>query len=85
MRNTLSRQQIDNTPVEIDKAITSTNLNRPPANEENCFLTTCEEIVARPRRRINIFDLYKALQDRQIIPSHAVHAINIERISQLLH
>lgn len=84
--STTARQQIDDAPVEIDRTISFLNMNRPPAtNDDSIFLTACEEVYHRPRRRINIVDLYNALQDRQIIPAHSVHAINVERISQMLN
>lgn len=83
--NTTSRQQIDDAPVEIDKNISLSNQNRPPVNDDSIFLTACEEVYHRPRRRINIVDLYNVLQDRQIVPAHSVHAINVERISQMLN
>lgn len=84
VRNTL-RQQIDDAPIEIDKAIASSNLNRVQTNDETIFLTACEDIHHVPKRRLNILDLYKALQDKQVIPAHSVYATNMERISQMLN
>lgn len=37
-----------------------------------------------PRRRITTLDLYKALMDKNVIPSHSVYSINIEKISSML-
>lgn len=85
VRNTLARQQIDDAPIEIDKAIASSNLNRQLTNDDTTFLTACEDLHHRPKRRLNILDLYKALQDKQVIPAHSVHATNMERISQMLN
>lgn len=78
IRNTLSRQQIDDAPIDIDKTVAPKNLNRE-------FLSACEQVYPTPKRRITILDLYKALRDKNIIPVHSVHAINVERISQMLH
>lgn len=46
------------------------------------FLTVSRYPV--PRRRITTFDLYKALMDKNVIPSHSVYSINIEKISSML-
>lgn len=85
LRTTLQRQHIDDSPLEIDKTITSMSIVQPDKRDDILFVNRCEDLTARPRRRINILDLYRTLNDRQIIPSHSVHSINMERISQMLH
>lgn len=83
VRNTVTRQKIDDSPLELDKEITSMNLLRK-TNEETVLLTDCEELYSFPRRRISLVDLYLTLQDRNIIPSHSIYSINLERISNML-
>lgn len=85
LRNTATRQIIDDHPFEINKELSSTNFVRQ-SNDDSVFLASCENIYAPPtKNRITILDLYKALQDKNIIPCHSVYANNIERISQMLN
>lgn len=85
IRNTASKQIIDDHPFEIDKEISSTNMMRR-INDESIFLSACENLYDPPvKGRITVLDLYKALQDRNVIPCHSVYANNIERISQMLN
>jgi len=83
LKNTVSRQKIDDIPLELDREITSAHLLRRN-NEDVIFLSACEELFPTKKRLINVRDLYKALQDKNIIPSHAVYAVNMERIAQML-
>lgn len=82
-RNTVTRQKIDDEPLEIDKEVTSVSLMRRN-NEDTQFLAACEELNPIPRQRITKLDVYKALMDRNVIPSHSVYSINIEKISSML-
>ncbi|XP_063705329.1 transcriptional adapter 1-like [Culicoides brevitarsis] len=82
-RNTVTRQKVDDEPIELDKEISSFSLQRRPVGD-SLFLSACEEPNPVPRRRITTLDLYKALQDKNVIPSHAVYSINIEKISSML-
>uniref|UniRef100_A0A336N175 CSON010563 protein n=1 Tax=Culicoides sonorensis TaxID=179676 RepID=A0A336N175_CULSO len=82
-RNTVTRQKIDDDPIELDKEITSFTLQRR-VNEDTLFLAACEEPNPVTRKRITTIDLYKALMDKNVIPSHSVYSINIEKISSML-
>lgn len=87
LRNTVTRTKIDDTPVELDKDITSM-ANMPRAKmsctDETTLLADCEEMYVPPKRRISKLDLYLTLKDQSIIASHSVYSINMERISNLL-
>lgn len=86
LRNTASRQIIDDHPIEFDKhgQPTYSILNRIYPDES--FLTACETIQQKSvSGRITVVDLYHALKDKSLIPCHSVYANNIERISQSLH
>lgn len=83
LRNTVTRQKIDDDPLEIDKEISSMSLQRKN-NEETQFLAACEQPTPIVRKRVTKFDLYMALMDRNIIPSHSVYSINIEKMSSML-
>lgn len=85
LRTTLQRQQIDDSPIDIDKTITSMSVVQPDKRDDILFVSRCEDLIARPRRRINALDLYRVLGNRQCIASHSVHSINVERISHMLH
>lgn len=83
IRNTASRQVIDDAPM-IDKDMAKANLSHH--NNNSFILAECEANHQTPLcRRITMEDLYKALQDRNLIPCHSVYANNMERISQLLN
>lgn len=81
-RNTVTRQPIDDTPIEIDKAITSMSINRPIYNDDSTFISACENIEPMLKRRITVQDVFNIMHDKNIIPSHSVHSINFEKISQ---
>ncbi|XP_055705360.1 transcriptional adapter 1-like [Phlebotomus papatasi] len=83
VRNTVTRQKIDDRPVDIDREVALVNLTRNPA-DDTVFLTDCGEICPPKKHRITVQDLYLAFQDRNIIPSHSVYSINAERISNSL-
>lgn len=83
LRNTVTRQHIDDSPIEIDRAITTWDLNRMPSNDDATFLSACEDVYPTERRRISIQDVYNAFLDKNLIPSHSVHSRNFERISQI--
>lgn len=83
-RNTVTRQITDDEPFEVDKEIASTNIIRRV--NDSIFLAACEDVHQQPANsRINLLDLYKALQDRNVIPCHSVYSNSIERISQMLN
>lgn len=82
-RNTVTRAKIDDAPLELDKEITSMNLPRR-VSDSTVVLASCEELYPRTPKRITTLDLYLTLQDRSVIPSHSIHSINMERISNLL-
>lgn len=82
-RNTVTRAKIDDSPIELDREITSMNLPRR-VSDATVVLAGCEEPYYRRQKRITTLDLYLTLHDRSIIPSHAIHSINMERISNLL-
>ncbi|XP_055371023.1 transcriptional adapter 1-like [Condylostylus longicornis] len=83
LKNTISRQKIDDAPLELDREITSAHLLRRN-NDDVIFLSACEELYPIRKRLITVPDLYRALQDKNIIPSHTVYAVNMERIAQML-
>lgn len=83
LKNTL-RHKIDDAPLELDKEITSAHLMRRN-NDDVAFLSSCEELYPLKRNIITVRDVYKALKDHNVIPSHSVYSINMERITQMLH
>ncbi|GAB0089457.1 Transcriptional adapter 1 [Sergentomyia squamirostris] len=83
VRNTVTRQKIDNAPVDIDREIKTINMVRNN-QEDVIFLADCGDIAPPKQNRITVQDLYIAFQDRNIIPSHSVYSTNMERISNSL-
>lgn len=88
IRNTIVRDKIDDNenpmPV-VNKELKI--LLKPKPKPELEFLGNCEQLdlTSKINRRINILDLFTALHNKNIIPSHHVYSVNIERISQMLH
>lgn len=85
IRNTVTRQIIDDQPFEVDREVSSTSLLHR-TNDDSFFLAACENTQQTPiNSRVTMKDLYTALQDKNLIPCQSVYANNIERISQLLN
>ncbi|XP_067640627.1 transcriptional adapter 1-like [Eurosta solidaginis] len=84
LRNTVTRQKIDDGPLELDKEITSPNFMRR-SNEDGVFLSACEEVVPQKRELVTLKDAQRAFNDHNLIASHSVYAINMERLTQMLH
>lgn len=82
LRNTLARTKIDDAPIEIDRDIVC---HRPNNSEISTFLSVCEELHTARKKRITILDVHRALMDKNVIPNHSVHSINMERISHMLN
>uniref|UniRef100_A0AAG5CTV1 Transcriptional adapter 1-like protein n=1 Tax=Anopheles atroparvus TaxID=41427 RepID=A0AAG5CTV1_ANOAO len=83
VRNTVTRAKIDDEPMDLDKEITTVCHLKPPPGEST-FLASCGQSYPTVSRKINALELYRVLQDRNLISSHSVHSMNIERISSQL-
>lgn len=85
IRNTASRQIVDDFPHEIDREVLFSNtIHR--IDDNSFFLSACETNHQQHiNGRINMKHLYVALQDKNLIPCHSVYSNNIERITQLLN
>lgn len=84
-RNTISRQVVEEYPLDIDKEIVSTIMMRR-TNENVAFTASCENMHVKPgRTKLHLIDLYRALQDRNLIPCHSVHSVCLERIAHMLN
>ncbi|ETN58037.1 SPT3-associated factor 42 [Anopheles darlingi] len=83
VRNTVTKSKIDDEPMDLDKEITTVSYLKPPPGE-SLFLAGCEQLYPKVNKKISTYEVYRALQDRNIIPSHSVYSMNIERISSQL-
>ncbi|KFB46081.1 AGAP004085-PA-like protein [Anopheles sinensis] len=83
VRNTITKAKIDDEPMDLDKEITTVCHQKPPPGEST-FLASCGQLYPTISRKINAFELYKVLRDRNLISSHSVYSMNIERISSQL-
>nr|XP_040241545.2 transcriptional adapter 1-like [Anopheles coluzzii] len=81
VRNTVTKTKIDDEPMELDREILC-YVKTPPT--DSTFLASCENLYPSVSRKINALELYRALQDRNLISSHSVYSMNIERISSQL-
>ncbi|XP_065363254.1 transcriptional adapter 1-like [Calliphora vicina] len=84
VRNTVTRQKQDDGPLELDKEITSPNFMRR-SNDDVTFLSACEEVYPKDTKEITLTDCQRAFSDRNLIASHSVYAINMERLTQMMH
>uniref|UniRef100_A0A1Q3F1W9 Putative transcriptional adapter 1 n=1 Tax=Culex tarsalis TaxID=7177 RepID=A0A1Q3F1W9_CULTA len=83
VRNTVTKTKIDDEPIELDKEITTVCYLKP-APGESSFLASCGEPYPNQTKKITTYDVYKTLLNRNVIPSHSVYSMNMERISSLL-
>ncbi|XP_005192142.2 transcriptional adapter 1 [Musca domestica] len=84
LRNTVTRQKLDDGPLELDKEITSPNFMRR-TNDDVTFLSACEELYHKSSKKITLKDCQRAFNDHNLIPSHSVYAINMEKLTQMMH
>uniref|UniRef100_A0A7G3B1W9 Putative transcriptional adapter 1-like protein n=1 Tax=Lutzomyia longipalpis TaxID=7200 RepID=A0A7G3B1W9_LUTLO len=84
LRNTVTRQKIDDGPVDIRREITLVGNGTKIPIDDTVYLAECGEVSPPKHHSITVQDLYRAFQDRNIIPSHSVYSINAERISNSL-
>lgn len=74
LRNTISRQKIDLEYPTIEKK----------AADDSIYLSAHEE-KSRLRRKISLLDIYKTLRDKNVIPSHSIAMLSIERLTTLIN
>ncbi|EDW75880.1 uncharacterized protein Dwil_GK14963 [Drosophila willistoni] len=84
LRNTVTRQKVDDTPLELDKELNTANFMRRQ-NDDIVFLSACEEVEPSERTVITLKDCQQAFRDRNLIGSHAVYSINMERLNMMMH
>ncbi|XP_062121283.1 transcriptional adapter 1-like [Drosophila sulfurigaster albostrigata] len=84
LRNTVTRQKVDDTPLEHDKELNTANFMRRQ-NDDIVFLSACEQVLPCERTVITLKDCQLAFQDRNLIGSHAVYSINKERLNMMMH
>lgn len=74
VRNTLTRQKIDMEPPTIEKK---------PADD--IAYMSAYEGTSHKHRKISLMDIYKTLQDRNVVPSHSIAMLTIERLTTLIN
>lgn len=74
IRNTITRQKIDLEYPTIEKK----------ATDDSIYLSAHEDTF-QPRRKISLLDIYKTLQDKNVIPSHSISMLTVERITTLIN
>lgn len=74
VRNTITRQKIDQEFPAIEKKAADDSIYLS-AHEENSHL----------RRKISLLDIYKTLRDKNVIPSHSIAMLSIERLTTLIN
>lgn len=74
IRNTITRQKIDNSLPTIEKK---------PA-DDSVYLSAHED-TTHLRRRITLMDIYKTLRDKNVVPSHSIAMLTVERLTTLIN
>lgn len=74
VRNTITRQKVDLEMPTIEKK---------PA-DDSLYLSAHEDVV-HLRRKISLMDIYKTLRDKNVIPSHSIAMLSIERLTTLIN
>ncbi|XP_017860111.1 PREDICTED: transcriptional adapter 1-like isoform X1 [Drosophila arizonae] len=84
LRNTVTRQKVDDTPLEHDKELNTANFMRRQ-NDDIVFLSACEQVFPCERTVITLKDCQRAFRDRNLIGSHTVYSLNMERLNMMMH
>ncbi|ALC42800.1 Ada1-2 [Drosophila busckii] len=80
LRNTVTRQKLDDAPLELDK-----EQQRHQLDNDILALSACEQVLPNERIVITLRDCQDALRDRNLIGSHAIYSINMERLNMMMH
>lgn len=74
IRSTITRQKIDLEYPTIEKK----------AADDSIYLSAHED-SSRLRHKISLLDIYKTLRDKNVIPSHSISMLSIERLTTLIN
>jgi transcriptional adapter 1 len=74
VRSTITRQKIDSEMPTIEKK----------SADDSIFLSAHED-SSHLRRKISLLDIYKTLRDKNVIPSHSIAMLSIERLTTLIN
>lgn len=74
VRNTITRQKLDSEVPTIEKKLA----------DQAHYLSAYEE-TSHLRRKISLMDIFKTLRDKNVIPSHSIAMLSIERLTTLIN
>jgi transcriptional adapter 1 len=74
IRNTLTRQKIDFEVPQIERK-----------NQDDSNYLAAHQETSHSKRKISLIDIYKSLQDKNVIPSHSISLLSIERLTALIN
>lgn len=74
VRNTITRQKLDSEVPTIEKKIA----------DDSLYLSAHEE-TSHLRRKISLMDIFKTLRDKNVIPSHSIAMLSIERLTTMIN
>lgn len=74
VRNTLTRQKIDSEVPSIERKTA----------DDSIYLAAQDDNFQH-RRKISLLDIYKTLRDKNVIPSHSIAMLSIERLTTLIN
>lgn len=74
VRNTITRQKIDSEIPRFERK----------AADDSIYLSSHEE-SRRCKQKISLLDIYKTLRDKNVIPSHSIAMLSVERLTTLIN
>ena len=74
VRNSITRHKVDSEIPAIEKK----------QADDSVFLSA-HESNSHLRRKISLVDIYKTLRDKNVIPSHSISILSIERLTTLIN
>lgn len=74
IRNTITRQKLDSEVPTIEKKLA----------DDLLYLSAYEE-TTHLRRKISLMDIFKTLRDKNVIPSHSIAMLSIERLTTMIN
>lgn len=74
LRNTVTKQKLDMDVMQVERR-----------NQDESSYYSTHDSSSTPKHRITLMDIYKTLQDKNLIPSHSISLLSIERLTTVMN
>lgn len=74
VRNTVTKQKLDQDILTIERR-----------NQDESSYFSTHDTSSNPKHKITLLDIYKTLQDKNLIPSHSISLLSIERLTTVMN